>query len=74
VLAGPAEATLLGNVLVQLAATGEVTTLGEMRELSGRSFAPEQYTPSPSDAAQSTYERFLDVIGATDGHALRTGV
>jgi len=74
VLTGPAEATLLGNVLVQLAATGEVTTLAEMRELSGRSFSGERYTPSAGDAAESTYQRFLDVTGVTRDHALQTGV
>ncbi len=74
VLAGPAEATLLGNVLVQLAATGEVTTICEMRELSGRSFTLERYTPKLGDAPQSTYQRFLDVIDLTADHALQTGV
>ncbi len=74
VLAGPAEATLLGNVLVQLAATGELTTLSEMRELSGRSFTLEHYTPSGDGAAESTYQRFLDVTELTAGHPLQTGV
>jgi rhamnulokinase len=74
VLAGPAEATLLGNVLVQLAATGELETLSEMRELSGRSFTVERYTPSGDSAAESTYQRFLDVTELTAGHPLQTGV
>jgi rhamnulokinase len=74
VLAGPAEATLLGNVLVQLAATGELETLPEMRELSGRSFALEHYMPSGGSAAESTYQRFLDVTELTAGHPLQTGV
>jgi rhamnulokinase len=74
VLAGPAEATLLGNVLVQLAATGELGTLSEMRELSGRSFTLERYTPSGDSAAESTYQRFLDVTELTAGHPLQTGV
>jgi rhamnulokinase len=74
VVAGPAEATLLGNVLVQLIATDEVTTLAEMRELIGRSFALEQYTPSGGSAADFTYLRFLDMTGLTAGHPLQTGV
>ena len=74
VLAGPAEATLLGNVLVQLAATGEVATLAEMRELSRRSFALKQYTPSAGSGGESTYQRFLDVTDLTAGHAVKTGV
>ena len=70
VLAGPAEATLIGNVLVQLAAIGEVTTLAEMRELSGRSFALHRYLPRPQADAEATFERFQHVTGglAAAGH------
>lgn len=63
VLAGPAEATLLGNVLVQLGAIGEVSTLAEMRELGGRSIGLEHYSPDAAADGKGTYERFLDVTG-----------
>jgi rhamnulokinase len=47
VLAGPVEATAIGNVLIQARAQGLVTgSLEELRALVARSYAPEQYTPA----------------------------
>ncbi|TFB87549.1 rhamnulokinase [Cryobacterium algoricola] len=47
VLAGPVEATAIGNVLVQARAQGLVTgSLEELRALVARSFVPERYTPA----------------------------
>ncbi|MGW6719645.1 rhamnulokinase [Streptomyces sp. NPDC054995] len=45
VTAGPAEATALGNVLVQARATGVVSDLGHMRALIADTQALRQYTP-----------------------------
>lgn len=46
VLAGPVEATAIGNVLIQARAQGQLTgSLEELRALVARSFAPERYTP-----------------------------
>jgi rhamnulokinase len=46
VLAGPVEATALGNVLVQARAAGELGSFAEMRELSAASVEPIHYEPS----------------------------
>ena len=46
VLAGPVEATALGNVLVQARAAGELASLAEMRAVSAASFEPVHYEPS----------------------------
>jgi rhamnulokinase len=46
VLAGPVEATALGNVLVQARAAGEVGSLADMRALSAASVEPIHYEPS----------------------------
>jgi rhamnulokinase len=46
VLAGPVEATALGNVLVQACATGELGSLADMRAVSAASFEPVHYEPS----------------------------
>jgi rhamnulokinase len=46
VLAGPVEATALGNVLVQARAAGELASLSDMRAVSAASFAPVHYEPS----------------------------
>jgi rhamnulokinase len=59
VIAGPVEATALGNILVQARATGMLSTLAEMRELVTRSFETERFEPSGDPAGAATYERFL---------------
>jgi rhamnulokinase len=59
VLAGPAEATVLGNVLVQLIALGELASLEEGRELVARSFAPRRYEPRHTQAWDAAYAEFL---------------
>ncbi len=46
VLAGPVEATALGNVLVQARAAGELGSLEDMRAVSAASFEPVHYEPS----------------------------
>ena len=46
VLAGPVEATALGNVLVQARAAGELGSLADMRAVSAASFEPVHYAPS----------------------------
>ena len=48
VLAGPEEATLLGNLLVQAIALGEIGSLAEARDVVRRSFAPTTYEPHGS--------------------------
>ena len=46
VIAGPVEATALGNVLVQARAAGELASLSDMRAVSAASFEPVRYEPS----------------------------
>jgi len=66
VLAGPVEATALGNVLVQARATGEVGSLADMRAVAAASAQPAVFEPDSSRAAaDATYERFLAVTGQT---------
>jgi rhamnulokinase len=64
VLAGPVEATAMGNVLVQCRAAGELGSLADIRAVVGASTAPVVHEPADDrDAAQDTYNRFLDVTG-----------
>ena len=66
VLAGPVEATALGNVLVQARAAGELGSLAELRAVAAASVNPIVDEPAPDrEAAEATYERFLDVTGLT---------
>jgi rhamnulokinase len=60
VLAGPVEATALGNVVMQLVALGAVRTLGDARALVAAAFPPEVFTPrstAPWDAAADRFEQ-----------------
>jgi rhamnulokinase len=65
VLAGPEEATLLGNLLVQAMALDELSTLEEAREVVRTSFAPRVFEPSPADAWQDARERFAQLPAGT---------
>jgi rhamnulokinase len=58
VIAGPAEATALGNIAVQILATGEAASLGEVRALVDRSFPTEVFEPVATDKWQRHTERF----------------
>jgi rhamnulokinase len=60
VLAGPAEATAIGNVIVQSMALGELASLHEARELVARSFPPRLYAPA-EDWAEAR-ERFTALL------------
>jgi rhamnulokinase len=62
VLAGPVEATALGNVLVQARAAGELGSLAEIRAVAASSAEPIVDEPSPDrEGAEALYERFLHV-------------
>jgi rhamnulokinase len=65
VIAGPAEATAVGNLVVQAIALGELTSLDEARELVRRSFRTDAYEPRDTDAWEAAYERFSSLAGAT---------
>jgi rhamnulokinase len=59
VLAGPEEATALGNILVQARALGDVGSLAEMRELVAGSVEITRYEPTSNCRSDDIYERFL---------------
>jgi rhamnulokinase len=64
VLAGPVEATALGNVLVQARAAGELGSLADMRAVAAASAVPVAYEPSPNrEDSEATFRRFVDVTG-----------
>jgi rhamnulokinase len=64
VLAGPVEATAMGNLLVQARATGELGSLADIRAVAAASADAVVYEPSADRAAaDATFHRFLDVTG-----------
>jgi rhamnulokinase len=58
VLAGPAEATSLGNVAIQILATGICSSLSEVRAMVDRSFPTEVFEPLDNDKWNRETERF----------------
>jgi rhamnulokinase len=52
VIAGPVEATAIGNVLIQAMGAGVVRDLKEAREIVGRSFLVERFEPSRGASSQ----------------------
>jgi rhamnulokinase len=58
VLAGQAEATALGNVAMQILATGEASSLEEVRAIVDRSFSAEVFEPVGTDKWESHGARF----------------
>jgi rhamnulokinase len=62
VLAGPEEATLLGNMLVQAMALGEISSLAEGREVIGASVVPTAYEPQETSRWQEAKERFAEAV------------
>ena len=62
VVAGPAEATAAGNILVQAIALGRLPSLGAARQVVRDSFATEVFEPAQSEewvAAADRFERFF---------------
>jgi rhamnulokinase len=48
VVAGPVEATVLGNLIIQMMSAGLIATLEEGRELIARSIERKTFTPASS--------------------------
>jgi rhamnulokinase len=61
VLAGPVEATALGNVAMQAIALGDIGSVLEARELIGASFPAKRYEPQAAAPWDNAYERLLEL-------------
>ena len=61
VVAGPVEATALGNIVVQAIASGELPSLEAAREMIGESFKLETFEPEDRDLWNSATERFANL-------------
>jgi rhamnulokinase len=65
VIAGPVEATALGNLAVQMMATGAVGSLAEARAIIKRSFPTERFDPINAELWERTYARFQEYLEVT---------
>lgn len=62
VLAGPVEATAIGNVLVQAMGLGLLRSLAEAREVVRASFEVKRYEPKDAAAWEEPYLRFRQYV------------
>src|ERR1700730_4269752 len=59
VVAGPAEATAIGNVLLQAIALGHLGSLAALREVVRDSFVLQTFEPIGPEAWKAAYQRFI---------------
>lgn len=62
VYAGPVEATAIGNIAMQAAAMGEISGIGQAREIIRNSFEIITYEPRDTEAWNEAYFRFKKII------------
>jgi rhamnulokinase len=65
VVAGPVEASALGNIAMQMVATRAVATLDDARDIIERSFPVERFEPIDSARWNSHYRRFHEYLEPT---------
>lgn len=67
VIAGPIEATVIGNALVQLIALGELKDIAEGRRLVANMTPWQRYEPNAAETAvwQSAVQRYLNLVEGT---------
>ncbi len=63
VIAGPTETTAVGNLLMQLKADGEISSIEEGRRLSRASSEIYEYSPKDTAKWDEAYNRFINIIG-----------
>ncbi len=63
VVAGPAEATAIGNLMVQIKASGGVKDLAEMRSVIRESCDVKTFSPTDVDAWADSFNRYKKIVG-----------
>jgi len=63
VVAGPVEATAIGNLLTQAMGVGLVKTLADAREVVRRSFEVHTYEPNDTARWDAQWDRFQSLVG-----------
>lgn len=62
VIAGPLEATAIGNLMLQAIGLGELASLDDARQVVRRSFAPAIYEPEEAAGWDEAYHRFRSLL------------
>ena len=64
VVAGPGEATVIGNVLMQAKALGAIGSVRELRAIVAHSFPTRKHLPSADRSVwDAAYEKYLKIVG-----------
>jgi sugar (pentulose or hexulose) kinase len=63
VVAGPVEATAIGNVMMQAVAAGHVKDIAQAREVVRRSFDVLQYTPQQGARWDEAFAKYAKIAG-----------
>ncbi len=64
VVAGPVEATAIGNVMMQAVSGGDVDSIAQARQVIRESFEAEEYTPQNTRPWDDAFLRFEKLVGA----------
>ncbi|MBD3183062.1 rhamnulokinase [Candidatus Poribacteria bacterium] len=67
VLAGPVEATAIGNIIIQAITIGYLDSIDSARELIAQSFDVVAYEPRPDKRWNDVYSRYLEIMEKTVG-------
>lgn len=62
VVAGPIEATVLGNIAVQLLSTGDIKDIAEARKIIAASEGTKEYLPEDTENWNKAYSCFKNII------------
>ncbi|MCA9120774.1 MAG: rhamnulokinase [Planctomycetaceae bacterium] len=62
VVAGPIEATAIGNVMMQVVSSGEVSSIEQAREVVRNSFDVQEYTPQQTQRWDEAFTRFQKLV------------
>ena len=62
VIAGPSEATAIGNVMLQAKAAGLVSSLQEMRNIITQTVTPETFLPEDCESWNNAYYKYINII------------
>jgi rhamnulokinase len=63
VKAGPSEGTAMGNLLLQAYGCGDVSSIGQIREIVAASTEILEFEPADTGKWQEAYSRFLGILG-----------
>ena len=61
VIAGPTEATAIGNIMMQAAALNVVDSLSDIRRIISQSVKPVTFMPQDSEIWEKAYIKFNEI-------------